>query len=124
MTDARIRAAMPMAGEGWLLFGERGLATVKMPVLFLVATQDELYPENARIFEHLGSQDKMLISILNRQHLMIYEPDMVPRMRHFAVAFFGYHLQGRKDYAKYFSEEFVNQQDGMVWGEYQEAGSP
>ncbi|MGD9002083.1 MAG: hypothetical protein PVF04_05400, partial [Anaerolineae bacterium] len=28
MTDARIRAVMPLAGEGWLLFGEKGLAAV------------------------------------------------------------------------------------------------
>ena len=32
------------------------------------------------------------------------------------VAFFGYHLQGRDDYAEYFSEEFVAQHDDLAWG--------
>ncbi len=54
MTDARIRVVMPMAGEGWWLFGERGLAAVDRPALFLAGTQDELYPENAQIFEPWG----------------------------------------------------------------------
>jgi hypothetical protein len=37
-------------------------------------------------------------------------------MAHFAVAFFGYHLQGRQDLAGYFSEDFVAQHDDLVWG--------
>lgn len=49
MSDERIRAAMPMAGEGWWLFGERGLAAVDRPVLMLAATGDSLYAENALI---------------------------------------------------------------------------
>ncbi len=42
LTDERIRAVMPMAGEGWWLFGERGLAAVDRPILIIVATEDEL----------------------------------------------------------------------------------
>ncbi len=85
--------------------------------MFVVGTNDILYPENALIFEHLGSADKTFISILNRDHLaVIYEPDMLIRLRHFAIAFFGYHLQGKQGYAQYFSEEFVNGLDGMLWG--------
>ena len=38
MTDERIRAVMPMAGEGWWLFGERGLAAVDRPALILVGS--------------------------------------------------------------------------------------
>jgi hypothetical protein len=87
-----------------------------VPTLFLAATNDDLYPENALIFEHLGSQDKTFISILNRDHMIVYDPEMLLRMRHFATAFFGYHLQGKQDYAQYFSEEFVNGLDRMVWG--------
>jgi hypothetical protein len=41
------------------------------------------------------------------------------RMAHFAVAFFGYHLQGRADYAAYFSEKFVKQHDDLAWGVYE-----
>lgn len=120
LTDRRIRAVMPMAGEGWWLFGERGLATVDRPVLIVVGTSDELYKENALIYEHLGVSDKTLISFVGQGHMMVYDPQMAARMAHFAVAFFGYHLQGREDYAGYFSEEFVSKQDGLAWGVYGE----
>ncbi|NOH01344.1 MAG: hypothetical protein HND47_04910 [Chloroflexi bacterium] len=120
LTDERIRAVMPMAGEGWWLFGERGLAAVDRPVLILVGTNDELYKENALIYEHLGTTDKTLISFVGRSHMMIYEVPSIERMAHFAVAFFGYHLQGREDYADFFSEEFVSKQDDLAWGVYEE----
>jgi len=118
MTDARIRAVMPLAGEGWWLFGARGLAAVDRPTLIIVATQDELYPENVLIFEHLGTPDKALISFVGPDHMMVYDPEMVARMAHFGVAFFGYHLQGRQDLAWYFSEAFVAQHDDLAWGVY------
>jgi predicted dienelactone hydrolase len=118
MTDVRIRAVMPLAGEGWWLFGEKGLAAVDRPTLIIVATGDELYLENAQIFEHLSTPDKALISFVGPDHMMIYEPDMVARMAHFAAAFFGTHLQGRQDLARYFSEDFVAQHDDLIWGVY------
>ena len=119
MTDSRIRAVMPLAAEGWWLFGERGLAAVDRPTLMIVATQDGQYPENALIFEHLGTPDKALISFVGPGHMMVYNPEMVARMAHFAVAYFGYHLQGREDLAYYFSEEFVTQHDDLAWGVYE-----
>jgi predicted dienelactone hydrolase len=119
MTDERIRAVMPMAGEGWWLFGEKGLAAVDRPTLILVATQDELYPENVQIFEHLGTPDKSLISFVGPNHYMVYDMEMVARMAHFAVAFFGYYLQGREDLAWYFSEDFVAQHGDLAWGVYE-----
>jgi predicted dienelactone hydrolase len=120
LTDQRIRAVMPMAGEGWWLFGDRGLAAADRPVLIIVATDDELYQENALIFEHLGATDKSLISFIGQDHMMIYDTEMVARMAHFAVAFFGYHLQGRADLAQYFSEAFVARQADLAWGVYAE----
>ena len=110
---------MPMAGEGWWLFGEKGLASVDRPTLIIAATQDELYAENAIIFEHLGTTDKTFISFVGKDHNMIIEEEMIARMAHFAVAFFGYHLQGRQDLAQYFSQDFVNQHDDLAWGVYQ-----
>jgi predicted dienelactone hydrolase len=118
LTDPRIRAVMPMACEGWWLFGERGLAAVDRPVLIIDATNDELYKENVLIYEHLGTSDKALISFVGPDHMMIYDAEMIARMAHFAVAFFGYHLQGRQDLARYFSEDFVAQHDDLVWGVY------
>jgi len=116
MTDERIRAVMPLAGEGFWLFGEKGLASVDKPSLIIVAAEDTLYPENALIFEHLGTPDKAMIRFMGKDHMMIFEREMVARMAHFAVAFFGYHLQGREDYAFYFSEKFVEGHDDLGWG--------
>jgi predicted dienelactone hydrolase len=116
MTDPRIRAVMPMAGEGWWLFGEKGLAAVDRPALMLAATDDALYPENALIFEHLGAPEKTFISFLGHDHMMVMETSMARRMGHFAVAFFGYHLQGNKDLQRYYSREWVAQYEDLVWG--------
>ena len=51
--------------------------------------------------------------------MMVYEEEIVARMAHFAIAFFGYHLQGREDLAWYFSEDFVAQHDDLAWGAYE-----
>jgi hypothetical protein len=118
LTDPRIRAVLPMAAEGWWLFGERGLAAVDRPVLIIDGTNDELYKENVLIYEHLGTSDKALISFIGHDHMMVYDPEMVSRMAHFAVTFFGYHLQGHQDLARYFSEDFVTQHDDLFWGMY------
>jgi len=118
LTDPRIRAVMPMAGEGWWLFGERGLAAVDRPVLMIVATEDELYNENALIYEHLGTSDRTLISFVGITHGGMLNIPYPERMAHFAVAFFGYHLQSREDYAAYFSQEFVAQHEDLAWGVY------
>ena len=79
---------------------------------------DELYNENALIFEHLGTSDRSLISFIGITHGGMLNTPYPERMAHFAVAFFGYHLQGREDYAVYFSQEFVGQHDDLAWGVY------
>ena len=119
MTDGRIRAVMPMAPEGAWLFGERGLAAVDRPTLIIGATEDQYnyYDlEAAYIFQHLGTPDRTLVSFVGRDHMMVYDTEQVARMKHFAAAFFGYYLQGRDDYAEYFSEDFVAQHDDLAWG--------
>jgi predicted dienelactone hydrolase len=117
MTDERIRAVMPMAGEGWWLFGPRGLAAVDRPTLMLTGTNDELYAENALIFERLGAPEKAMVSFLGQDHFsMLLDPEMAARMAHFAVAFFGHHLQGRDELAQYYSEAFVAGHDDLAWG--------
>jgi predicted dienelactone hydrolase len=116
LTDPRLRAVMPMAGEGWWLFGEKGLAAVDRPVLMLAGTDDALYPENVLIFQHLGTLEKTFISFVGREHMMVMDPPMARRMAHFAVAFFGYHLQGKKDMRQYFSEEWLRPYEDLAWG--------
>jgi predicted dienelactone hydrolase len=122
MTDERIRAVMPMAPEGSWLFGERGLAAVDRPTLIIGATADDIniYSlEAAWTFEHLGDPARAMISFVGETHMMVYDTEMVARMGHFAVAFFSYHLQGRDEFAQYFSEDFVAQHDDLAWGVYQ-----
>ncbi len=119
MTDERIRAVMPMAPEGAWLFGERGLAAVNRPTLIIGATEDkdcDYHREAVYIFEHLGTPDRAMISFVGQGHMMVFDSDPAARMKHFATAFFGYHLQGRADYAEYFSEDFVAQYDDLAWG--------
>ena len=118
MTDVRIRAVMPLACEGWWLFGEKGLAAVNRPVLMIVASDDQLYAENVQIFDHLGTPNKGLISFIGLSHMMVFNPQQVARMAHFAAAFFGYHLQGKAELAQYFSEDFVNRHTDIHWGAY------
>jgi predicted dienelactone hydrolase len=119
ITDERIRAVMPMAPEGAWLFGERGLEAVDRPTLIIGATADDIniYDlEAVYIFEHLGTSDRIMISFVDQGHMMISDPDQVARMKHFAVVFFGYHLQGQDEYAKYFSEEFFDQYNDLRLG--------
>ena len=122
MTDERIRAVIPMAPEGAMLFGERGLAEVNRPTLILVGTADttcDYNRETVFIFEHLGTPDKTLISFIGEDHGMLFSDEPYLRMKHFVTAFFGYHLQGKEEYADYFSEKFVSKQDGLAWGVYE-----
>ncbi|MBI5963913.1 MAG: hypothetical protein HY863_10595 [Chloroflexi bacterium] len=122
MTDDRILAVMPMAPEGAWLFGERGLAAVDRPTLIIGATADDINPydlEASYIFEHLGTPDKIMISFIGEDHMMVESDEPAARMKHFAAAFFGYYLQGQEDYTEYFSEEFVSQRDGLAWEVYQ-----
>jgi predicted dienelactone hydrolase len=116
MTDPRIRAVMPMAPEGWLLFGEEGLSAVDRPVFIIVGTLDEYHSEDVLIFENLGTPEKFLISFVGKGHELIFVPKMTERMKHFAVAFFGTYLQGQEGFSEYFSEEFVSQYQDLVWG--------
>ena len=122
MTDPRIRAVMPMAPEGAWLFGERGLAAVDRPTLIIGATEDRgdhgcpYEMEAVYIYEHMSTAESAMISFIGRDHYMILIPEPVERMQHFATAFFGYYLQGRQDYAEYFSQEFVEQYEDLAWG--------
>ena len=122
MTDERIRAVIPMATEGAMLFGERGLAEVDRPTLILVGTEDtgcDYNRESVFIYEHPGTPDKTLISFIGETHDMLFSDEPYLRMKHFVTAFFGYHLQGGEEYADYFSEKVVSKQNGLALGIYE-----
>jgi predicted dienelactone hydrolase len=123
LTDDRIRAVMPMAADGAQIYGERGLATADRPMLLIAATEDEYVPyqiESRYIFEHVGAPELFMVSFIGETHEMPFSTEPSNSMKHFAVAFFGYYLQGRADYRDYFSEEFVNQFDNLAWGIYRD----
>jgi len=126
MTDERIRAVMPMAPEGAMLFGQRGLAAVDCPMLLIGATKDNRpmgcpYDlEAVYIYNHVKAPDRAMISFIGQGHMMIWDEEPKARMKHFAAAFFGYHLQGRSEYAGYFSEDFISQYGDLAWGVYGE----
>jgi predicted dienelactone hydrolase len=119
MTDERIKAVMPMAPEGAWLFGNRGLAAADRPILIIAAEKDDINIyglEATFIFNNMGSAEKSMVTFMGKDHMMVYDSRSVARMAHFATAFFGYHLQGKNDYAHYFSEEFVKQHNELTWG--------
>lgn len=123
MTDARIKAVMPMGPEGAWLFNERGLASVNRPVFMISAEDDEIniYElEAAVLYDQIGAAEKYMVTIKDKGHMMIGEKRPVEIMKHFVNAFFGYYLQGKEEYREYFSEEFVRKVDDLAWGVYQD----
>jgi hypothetical protein len=119
LTDERIRAVMPMAPTVSWFYGERGLASVDRPTFLIWGTKDENYATEAEYtFEHLIIPDRYLISFIGWDHSLAMSSYPALRIKHFATAFFGYYLQGRKDYTEYLSEEFVSQFDDLAWGAY------
>jgi len=110
-TDDRILAVMPMAPDSAWLYGEKGLASIKIPSLIIAGTADDLVSykmTSCYVFEHLVNADRFLISFIGKGHMMVENTEVISRINHFAVAFLGYYVQGRTDYAKFFSEDFVN----------------
>jgi predicted dienelactone hydrolase len=122
ITDERIRAVMIMSSGGAWLYGDQGLATVDHPVFIIAATKDDVVPyqfEAAYIFEYIGTPDRVLISFIDKGHMMLFNTEQAKRMKHFATAFFGYYLQERYQYKLYFSEDFVTQYNDLYWGVYE-----
>jgi predicted dienelactone hydrolase len=120
MSDARIKAVMPMGPDGAWLFNERGMAAVDLPVFFINAEKEEFYmDEVAFMYDHISSTEKFLVTFIGRDHLMVYNRHALNQMKHFANAFFGYILQGKEEYKEYLSEEFVKQYLDLAWGVFQ-----
>lgn len=111
MGDERIRAAMPMGAEGYDMTGPDGLAEATAAVLLIGAgadTGNDYDPATTELFNHDPGAD--LITVVGAHHLMVFEPDAVDQMRRFAVAFFGYRLAGRDEYARFLTEHFVEEE--------------
>ena len=121
-SDDRILAVMPMAPDSAWLYGPEGLAAIHVPSLIIAGTADDIVSykmTSCYVHEHLVNSDTALISFIGRNHMMVEDEEVIRRINHFAVAFFGYYLQGREDLARYFSEEFVAQYNDLAWGVYE-----
>jgi predicted dienelactone hydrolase len=119
-SDARIRALVLLAPCFQPMFGERGLATVSLPILLLAPTQDEFcayQDETVPMFQHLGSKDRYLINIISGTHNSILFDPMSHRI--VVTAFFDYFIKGKGEYAQYLTEDYVNTLQGLSWGVYQ-----
>lgn len=123
LTDSRIRAVAPLVPEGAWLFGERGLADIDIPVMIIAATKDDINPyqlESVFLYENLPETEKSMISFIDQDHFMLTYDEAAPIIKHFLVAFFGYHLQGIEEYKDFTTEDFVSRQEGLAWGVYKE----
>jgi predicted dienelactone hydrolase len=108
LANERIKAVMAVAPCSAFLFGDRGLAAMTVPVLFLAGTADTTcdYQDNAAYsFERIGSIDRYLVSVDGASHYSIAFNRTPPR--HLTVAFFGYYLQGNAEYAEYLTPQWV-----------------
>jgi predicted dienelactone hydrolase len=121
LTDERIKAVLPLTGGPGPVFGERGLASARVPMLLIAGTADSVSPyewAGVFVYEQWGGDERTLISIIGADHQFGYG-SASPRtsvVMHFATAFFGYSLQGQKEYAQYLTEDFVDGVEGLVWG--------
>jgi predicted dienelactone hydrolase len=123
ITDDRIQAVLPIAGADALLFGEAGTAAISKPVFIVAGTADELspYSDMLQAFEYMGATDHYLLSLVREDHFFPLNPDIQRVLAHFAVAYFGYYLQDKAEYASYLSADYVSSltnSDNLIWGVY------
>ena len=64
-------------------------------------------------------EERYLLSFIGDDHYFIGKAQNTRPAFHFLLAFFGYHLQGEDDYARYLTPEFVEQIDHLAWGVYE-----
>ena len=121
--DDRILATIPMSSGGKWLFGPKGLAQVDKAVLVTAGTNENeaaRYDDCYSTFEELGTSQKAFISFVDQDHMMINSQKPNEQMRHLAIAFFTFHLKGKKEYRQYFSQDYISQIEGLAWGWYEE----
>jgi predicted dienelactone hydrolase len=121
MTDPRIRAVIPYMVCDVHMFGERGLAVATVPTLLIAGTRDTSCPydqEAVTAYTHLGSAEHSLLTLVDVDHS--YPSESTQKVvQHYVTAFFGYHLQGKTEYADYLTEEYAESLDNVVWGPYE-----
>jgi len=118
-TDSRIAAVMPIAPCMGPFFGERGLAGADVPTLIVGQERDErcMYELHALfMYEHMGSDNRALLNLLKQRHLGVYDDrDVKKILSQYAVAFFGYHIQGKTEYADYLTGAYAAEFNNLTW---------
>ncbi|MBL8156838.1 MAG: hypothetical protein JNM70_21860, partial [Anaerolineae bacterium] len=118
-TDPRIKAVVPVAPCYGPLFGDAGLAAATVPTLIIGLEADDRcqYERDAlSMYEHLGSVERALLTVSRQGHDdAATNRDAQAIFNHFAVAFFGYYLQGKTDYAQYLTAEYVSTIENLAW---------
>ncbi|AFY34057.1 alpha/beta hydrolase [Calothrix sp. PCC 7507] len=128
--DDRIKAIMVMNPLNSVLFGEKGISTIAIPVMMVAGSQDiftPAVPEQIRPFTKLPNQDKYLALIENATHFSV-ESDLpqnervipVPEgllgpnrksvygyMNALGVAFFQTHLRNQQEYRPYLTAAYA-----------------
>ncbi|HIK07399.1 MAG TPA: alpha/beta hydrolase [Trichormus sp. M33_DOE_039] len=128
--DDRIKAVMVMNPLNSVLFGDKGITTIPIPVMMVAATQDiftPAVPEQIRPFSQLPSKDKYLALIENATHFSVQSdlptsesvipvpqgllgPDrksVYSYMNALGVAFFQTHLRDQPTYRPYLTSSYA-----------------
>lgn len=118
--DPRMRA-LAILSPGFLpMFGERGLASVSLPIIILAPTHDEVFSyqqETVLMYNYLGSNDRYLINLIDGSHNSTLTT--TPSQKILFTAFFGYYIKSQEKYAQYLKDNYVNNLQGLSWGVYQ-----
>jgi predicted dienelactone hydrolase len=116
--EIQIKAFMPIVPQVESIFNSRSLSAVDSATLLINSIADEEYysSQDAKtLFENLGSEEKSMLSIVDLCYMIMCDDEKVSMVSHFVVAFFGQTLQGKQDYAEYYSKEFISKHEGLVW---------
>jgi len=117
--DPRMRA-LAILSPGFLpMFGERGLASVSLPIIILAPTHDEVFSyqhETVLMYHYLGSKDRYLINVINGSHNSTLTT--TPGQKILFTAFFGYYIKSQEEYTQYLTEDYVNNLQGLSWEVY------
>ncbi|MCF4970064.1 alpha/beta hydrolase [Nostoc sp. CMAA1605] len=128
--DDRIKAVMVMNPVNSVLFGDKGVTTIQIPVMMVAASQDiftPAVPEQIRPFTKLSSQDKYLVLIENATHFSVQSdlptstsvipvpqgllgPDrksVYSYMNALGVAFFQTQLRNQSEYRPYLTASYA-----------------
>lgn len=117
VAEPRIKAIIAIAPCADI-FAPAEMAFIDKPTLLIAGEQDDVCPYTVAtsLFAASEEPDHHLLTLLEQDHLFVYQLSAQPIVRHFSLAFFGYYLQGKTDYRPYLSAESAAQWEGVVWG--------